>query len=55
MISTAPDQSWTGFEAFYVSARSGPCYLIQVERKELARRLLAGEKIDQIVTGEKDR
>jgi hypothetical protein len=52
MITAAPWQAWIGFEAFYVSLGGGPCYLIQVERKEMARRLRAGETLSQIVTGE---
>lgn len=55
MISHAPDQSWHGFEAFYVSCQNGPCYLIQVDRKELGRRLARGERLGVIVTGERDR
>lgn len=50
MISAAPWLAWHGFEAFFVSAPTGPCYLIQVDRRELARRLRT-ETLTQIVTG----
>lgn len=51
MISAAQWQAWPGFEAFYVSAQRGPAYLIQIDRKDLARRLLAGDTLETIVTG----
>lgn len=53
MTSCAPWLAWPGFEAFFVSARGGPAYLIQVARDDLARRLSSGETLDQIVTGVK--
>lgn len=52
MISSAHWLSWPGFEAFFVSARCGPAYLIQVDRRELSLRLAAGETLQRIVTGE---
>lgn len=52
MISAAPWLAWPGFEAFFVGARCGPCYLIQVDRRDLALRLAAGESLSRIVTGE---
>lgn len=52
MISAAAWLAWPGFEAFFVSARCGPAYLIQVDRAELAGRLKAGESLAFIVTGE---
>lgn len=51
MISSAHWLSWPSFEAFFVSAERGPCYLIQVERAELARRLDKGETLEHIVCG----
>lgn len=51
MIVSAPHLAWSGFEAFFVR-REGPCYLVQVERCELSRRLARGETLEHIVTGE---
>lgn len=53
MISSAPWQAWPGFEAFFVNADRGPCYLIQIDRVELSRRLRAGETLSQIVSGDR--
>lgn len=50
MISSAPDVAWPGYEAFFVSACGGPCYLIQVERRALSLRLALGQTLYQIVT-----
>lgn len=52
MISTASWLAWPGFEAFFVTARGGPDYLIQVERRDLARRLSKGETLERIVSNE---
>jgi hypothetical protein len=49
MIS-APHLAMPGYEAFFV-CREGPNYLIQVERRELSRRLARGETLQRIVTG----
>lgn len=51
MIIAASWLAWPGFEAFFVTRESGPCYLVQVSRDELARRLLDGETLAHIVTG----
>lgn len=50
MISIARGQAWVGFEAFFVAPEHGPCYLIQVWRPDLIRRLRKGEPLAQIVT-----
>jgi hypothetical protein len=49
-IIVAPWQAWPGFEAFFVTSPIGPCYLIQVGRADLARRLRRGEALEHIVT-----
>lgn len=51
MITSASWLAMPGFEAFFVSMGGGPCYLIQVDRRELASRLRK-ETLTQIVTGE---
>jgi hypothetical protein len=51
-VISAPDHSWPGFEAFFVrpALEGSPYYLIQVERREMARRLHRGETLERIVT-----
>jgi hypothetical protein len=51
-IISAPWLAWPGFEAFFVTSPVGPCYLIQVNRVDLALRLGRGETLQCIVTGE---
>lgn len=50
MISAAPWLAWPGHEAFFVSANGGPCYLLQFDRRDLARRLARGETLEHIIT-----
>lgn len=51
MIINAPQHAMPGWSAFYVSLpdRWLPAFLIHVDNKELAERLLRGERIEQIV------
>lgn len=60
MITAAPWRAWPGFEAFFVSrviddgplqTHGGPDHLIQVDRRELARRLRT-ETLTRVITGE---
>lgn len=53
MITSAAWEAWPGWEAYYVQfSDEAPAYLIHVDRKELARRLAAGEKFETIITGD---